>query len=79
MAPAIILNLLGLTMPLDVSDVIPMNVHNILPFFCIFLLILWRKDILQKFMIFLTIFHEVMKLISFEKLDGASMYVTSLS
>ena len=48
----------------SVGDAIPANVQNISPL--IFSLVLWRKNYLQRFTVFLTIFHELLKLISFE-------------
>ena len=39
---------------------------------CTFLLILWRKSMLWSFMVFLTIFQELMKLRSFEWLNRVS-------
>ena len=40
--------------------------HYIFGFLCIFLLILWRKNLLQTSMVFLTIFDELVNLQSFE-------------
>ena len=44
--------------------------HFIHGFLCIFLLDLWRKN-LQRFMMFLSIFHELMNLRSFEWLNAS--------
>ena len=43
--------------------------HFFTDFFCIFLLIIWRKNFLQRFMVFLIIFHELMNVLSFEWLN----------
>ena len=58
------------TFEFDVSDNIPANVQSILNlfvlgFFCIFLLILRRRNLLQNFVTFSIIFHDVMKLKKF--------------
>ena len=50
----------------DITDIIGTNAYNILPgfffvFFYIFLLILWKKDLLQSFLFLLIIFDKVMK------------------
>ena len=51
----------------DVNDVIHANERNIpLLLFCIFLLILWKQNALQSFLMFLSIFNEFMKSGSFE-------------
>ena len=45
----------------SVSDVIPVAVTNIphLVFFAFFLLVLWRKSLLESVIVFLTIFHNL--------------------
>ena len=46
---------------ISVSDVILVNVTNISPlvFFAFFLLVLWRKSLLESVIVFLTIFHNL--------------------
>ena len=53
------------------SDVISANVQNIslLVLFAVFLLVLWRKNLLQSLKVFSNIFHELMNLLSFEWLN----------
>ena len=63
-----------------VSDVIPANVQNISPlvvFLCVFLLVLWRKNIVQSFMVLLILLREIMKSRRFDWFNCVSTQVTS--
>ena len=51
------------TFELDAIDAIPTNARNILPFLCIF------RNFMEK-ELYTKIYHEVIKLRSFERLDG---------
>ena len=63
---------------LAVSDFIPTNVENIFHpwFFCLFFFFFFAVDLMknlkQSLMVFSTIFHELMKLRSFEWLNSNS-------
>ena len=64
----------------SVSDVIPANVQNIWPLvFFAFLLVLWSKNLLWSFTVFLTIFYELVKLQSFEWINCISTSMMSYS
>ena len=45
-------------------------------FLFIFLLILWKKNLLQTFIMFLPIFHKLVEILSFQSLNGLSAEVT---
>ena len=65
-----------------VSDVILANVQNISPlvvFLCVFLLVLWRKNIVQSFMVLLILLREIMKSRRFDWFNCVSTQVTSFT
>ena len=51
--------------------------HFTTGFLCIFLLILWRRNLHQSLMVFLTIFHKFMKLQNFKWWNYVLPYLTS--